>query len=211
MRLYYHPLSSCSRRVLLVARQLGFPLELIQLDLFRGEQNAPAFLQLNPNHQVPVLEDNGYVLWESYAIMQYLAEQAADRSLHGASVQERADASRWMFWCAQHLMPPISSLNWEHSIKQMAGLGPASAAEVEKAEAGFVAAGQILNQHLAGREWMCGQQPSLADLAIAAPLADWQRARLPLQQFGEMVRWFRQIQALDCWQETERITSMQPA
>ncbi|QBJ79473.1 glutathione S-transferase family protein [Aquitalea sp. USM4] len=209
MRLYYHPLSSCSRRVLLVARQLGLPLELIQVDLFRGEQNTPAFLQLNPNHQVPVLEDNGHVLWESYAIMQYLAELAPDQSLHAASARERADASRWMFWCAQHWMPPISSLNWENAIKQMAGQGPASAVEVERAEAGFVAAGQILDQHLAGREWICGQQPSLADLAIAAPLADWQQARLPLKEFGEIVRWFGQIQALDCWQQTGHITSVQ--
>jgi glutathione S-transferase len=62
---------------------------------------------------------------------------------------------------------------------------------------------------LPGGEWICGQQPSLADLAIAAPLADWQRARLPLKEFGEIVRWFGQIQALDCWQQTEPITRMQ--
>jgi glutathione S-transferase len=83
-------------------------------------------------------------------------------------------------------MPSISTLNWENSIKQMAGQGPASAVEVERAEAGFVAACQILDQHLAGREWICGQQPSLADLAIAAPLADWQRARLPLASSGKL-------------------------
>ncbi|MBV8680966.1 MAG: glutathione S-transferase family protein [Aquitalea sp.] len=206
MRLYYHPLSSCSRRVLLVAQQLGIPLELITVDLFRGEQNTPPFLKLNPNHQVPVLEDDGYVLWESYAIMQYLAELAQDKTLHAQTAQQRADTSRWMYWCGQHLSPAISILNWEHSIKEMAGSGPADHAEVERAEAKFIEACQVLDAHLAGRDWMCGKQLSLADLAIAAPLGDWQRAKLPIIQFGQIWRWFQQIRALDCWQSTEQGT-----
>lgn len=202
MRLYYHPMSSCSRRVLLVARQLGIQLELISVDLFRGEQNTPSFLQLNPNHQVPVLEDEGYVLWESYAIMQYLAELAQNKSLHPVSAQERADSSRWMYWCGQHLMPAISTLNWENSIKEMAGLGPADHAEVVRAEARFNEACQILDTHLVGQEWICGSRLALADLAIAAPLGDWQRAKLPLMQFSQIERWFQQIQSLACWKET---------
>ncbi|MEQ6292237.1 glutathione S-transferase family protein [Vogesella sp. GCM10023246] len=204
MRLYYHPLSSCSRRVLLVARHLGIRLELISVDLFRGEQNTPPFLKLNPNHQVPVLEDEGYVLWESYAIMQYLSELAQDKSLHPETARARADASRWMYWCGQHLMPAISTLNWENSIKEMAGLGPAIQTEVDRAEALFVEACQVLDTHLAERKWICGNRLSLADLAIAAPLGDWHRAKLPLSQFGQVRRWFQQIQALDCWKATEQ-------
>jgi glutathione S-transferase len=203
MRLYYHPLSSCSRRVRLVARHLGLPLELVPVDLFRGEQNAPRFLKLNPNHQVPVLEDGNYVLWESCAIMQYLAEVAQDGSLQPETAQERADSSRWMYWCGQHFMPAISSLNWEHSIKKMAGLGAATPSEVARAEALFTEASQVLDTHLAEREWLCGRRLSLADLAIGAPLADWQRARLPLQPFVHIGRWFQQLGRLECWQGTE--------
>ncbi|WP_287877118.1 glutathione S-transferase family protein [Aquitalea sp.] len=204
MRFYYHPLSSCSRRVLLVAQQLGIKLELISVDLFRGEQNTPPFLKLNPNHQVPVLDDEGYVLWESYAIMQYLAELAQNKSLYSGTAQERANVSRWMYWCGQHLMPAISILNWENSIKEIAGLGAAIHSEVERAEAKFVEACQVLDTHLAGQEWICGSQLSLADLAIAAPLGDWHRAKLPLIQFNQIWRWFLQIQELDCWKETEQ-------
>jgi glutathione S-transferase len=203
MRLYYHPVSSCSRRVLLVARHLGIPLELVPVDLFSGEQNTPQFLQLNPNHQVPVLEDGSYVLWESYAIMQYLSELAQDKALHPASAQQRADISRWMYWGSQHLMPAVSTLNWENSIKQLAGLGPALPAEVARAEALFTEACHVLDTHLAGRAWLCSNRLSLADLAIASALGDWQRARLPLMHFEQIARWFRQIQALDCWKETD--------
>ncbi|MEO7938123.1 MAG: glutathione S-transferase N-terminal domain-containing protein, partial [Burkholderiaceae bacterium] len=72
MKLYYHPISSNARRVLMTAHHLGIQPELKRVDLGKGAQNAPEFLQLNPNHRVPVLEHDGFVLWESYAIMQYL-------------------------------------------------------------------------------------------------------------------------------------------
>jgi glutathione S-transferase len=61
----------------------------------------------------------------------------------------------------------------------------------------------VLDTHLAEREWLCGRRLSLADLAIGAPLADWQRARLPLQPFAHIGRWFQQLGRLECWQGTE--------
>ena len=58
----------------MTARCLDIKVDLVLVDLFKGEQNSPNFLKLNPNHKVPVLEHDGFVLWESYAIMQYLAD-----------------------------------------------------------------------------------------------------------------------------------------
>ena len=81
MRLYYHPASTCRRRVLMVAHYLKIKVVLVLVNLFKGEQNSPEFLKRNPNHQVPVLEHDGFLLWESYAIMQYMAEMTPDQSL----------------------------------------------------------------------------------------------------------------------------------
>ena len=83
MRLYYHPRSTCSRRVLITADHLGCPLELVPVDLFQGAQHAPEFASLNPNHKVPVLVDGSFVLWESYAIMQYLADMTPGQIMNG--------------------------------------------------------------------------------------------------------------------------------
>ena len=66
MRLYYHPVSTNARRVLMTADHLGIKLDLMLIDLAKAEQNAPEFLKLNPNRRIPVLEDEGFVLWESY-------------------------------------------------------------------------------------------------------------------------------------------------
>jgi glutathione S-transferase len=68
MRLYYHPLSSNSRRVLLTVYHLGLNLELNVVDLLRGEQKTPEYLRLNPNGKISILVDGGFHLWESHAL-----------------------------------------------------------------------------------------------------------------------------------------------
>ncbi|MBA5686551.1 glutathione S-transferase family protein [Rugamonas apoptosis] len=203
MRLYYHPISTCSRRVLMTAHSLGIQLDLVLVDLTKGQQNALEFLQLNPNHRVPVLEHDGFVLWESYAIMQYLADTVPDQTIYPLDPRSRADVNRWLFWCGQHFMPGVAILNWENSIKKMIGIGPADPAEVSRGENLFVEAAKILDAHLEHREWMCDTGVSLADFAIAAPLADQHSAKLPMDDRPNLLRWLSRIQALDSWKKTE--------
>ncbi len=203
MRLYYHPRSTCSRRVLMTAAHLGVSLERVIVDLATGAQHAPDFLKLNPNHRVPVLDDQGFILWESYAIMQYLAESSGDQSIYPATAQGRADVSRWLHWCGQYFMPGVTILNWENSIKQLLALGPADPAEVGKGEALLQEAAAILDAHLAGRDWICGSGVTLADFAIAAPMADQDRAKFPLRDFAHLQRWFEQVRMLDAWRNSE--------
>jgi glutathione S-transferase len=203
MRLYHHPISTCSRRVLLMARHLGIELELVVVDLGKGGQHAPEFLALNPNHRVPVLDHDGFVLWESYAIMQYLADLAPGQTLYPAEPRARADVNRWLFWCAQDFAPGIGKLNLEHSIKALIGAGPADPAQVALGEGMVTTAARVLDAHLAQREWVSGAALSLADFALAAPLADEARAKLPIGGFPNLQRWLRAVKALDAWKRCE--------
>ncbi|HEX3597173.1 MAG TPA: glutathione S-transferase N-terminal domain-containing protein [Polyangiaceae bacterium] len=66
MRLYHHPMSSNARRAVMTAVHLAAPIELLVVDLSQGEQRPPEFLKMNPNGRVPVLEDDGFVLTESW-------------------------------------------------------------------------------------------------------------------------------------------------
>lgn len=203
MRLYYHPISTCSRRVLMTANHLEIKVDFVPVDLFKGEQNSPDFLKLNPNHRVPVLEDNGYVLWESYAIMQYLADVTPGQTIYPTDTRARADVNRWLFWCGQDFMPGVGILNWENSIKSLAKIGPADPAEVARGEASLIKAATILDKHLKNREWICDTGLSLADFAIAAPLADQDRAKFQVADLPDLQRWFKQVKALDCWQRSD--------
>ena len=202
MRLYHHPFSFNARRAVMTALHLGAPVELVFVDLQKGEQRQPEFLQLNPNHRVPVLEDDGFVLWESYAIMQYLADKTPRQALYPTESRSRADVNRWLFWSGQHFSPAIGILNWEHLIKGMLGLGAADAAEVRRGEQLVREFAGVLDVHLRGRDWICGEALSLADIAIATPLAATVPARLPVTDLPDLQRWFAGMQALEAWKKT---------
>src|SRR5579862_1624600 len=105
MRLYHHPLSSNARRAVMAALHLGTEVELVHVDLGKGEQRKPDYLKRNPNGKVPVLDDDGFLLWESCAIMQYLADRTPGQTLYPTELRARADVNRWLFWSAHHFSP----------------------------------------------------------------------------------------------------------
>ena len=79
MKLYQHPFSPNCQKVVALAHEVGTPLELALVEIFKGENRAPAMLAKNPNGKVPILEDGDFVLWESRAMLTYIAAKA-DRS-----------------------------------------------------------------------------------------------------------------------------------
>lgn len=201
MRLYHHPFSSNARRAVLTALYLSAPVELVLCDLTKREHLTPQYLRMNPNHKIPVLEDGDFYLWESYAIMEYLADKTPGQSLLPQEARGRADVSRWLFWCSQHFAAAIGILNWENWVKGLIGLGGPDPREVERGEQLFKPLAQVLDAQLAQRDWVCGPALSLADFAIAAPLGDAVAARVPLEPYLNIHRWMNQVKALPVWKQ----------
>jgi glutathione S-transferase len=202
MRLYHHPFSLNARRAVMTAIHLGVPVELVLVDLSKREHLQPQFLAMNPNHKVPVLADGDFHLWESYAIMQYLADKTPGQTIYPTDYRARADVNRWLFWCSQHFSPAIGILNWENAVKGMIGLGGPDPAEVKRGEALFDEFAGLLDAHLAGREWIVGSSLTLADLAIAAALGHAGPAKLPVTQYANLQKWLGPVQALEAWKKT---------
>ena len=202
MRLYHHPLSSNSRRAAMAAAHLGLAAELIKIDLESGEQRSPQFLALNPNGMVPVLEDNGFILTESHAIMLYLADKAPGHAAYPEDSRARADIHRWVFWNAQHFQPTISIFVWENLVKGMIGQGAADPAQIRRGEDLLERYAPVLDGHLAHRCWVSGDSVTLADLALGATLLAASPANVPLAPYGDLLAWFARVQALEAWRET---------
>ena len=200
MRLYYHPLSSNSRRVLLTAHQLGLDPELVAVDLTAGEQKTPDYLRLNPNGRVPTLVDGAFELWESHAIMQYLADGAPEQEIYPRDIAARADVNRWLFWSAYHFAPAAALIIKERVSKRILGsLDGPDPVEIARGEAALPAAARVLDEHLAGKQWIAQNRLTLADFAIAAPLMHAERAQLPIAEFDHLQAWFARVRALDAW------------
>jgi glutathione S-transferase len=198
MRLYYHPLSSNSRRALLTAYHLWLDLELVAVDLSRGEHKTPEVLRLNPNGRVPILVDGEFHLWESHAIMQYLADKSPEQDIYPKNVPARADVNRWLFWSASHFAPAAGFIIRELVSKRILGGAP-DPREIARGEALLHQAALVLDSHLAGKQWIAQDRLTLADFAIAAPLMHMSAARLPVTEFENLQAWFARVRSLDAW------------
>jgi glutathione S-transferase len=163
-RLYDYLPSGNGYKVRLVLRQLGLPYELVELDLKHGATRTPEFLAKNPNGRIPLLEipGQGY-LAESHAIIGYLAEGS---DLVPADRLERARMWQWMCFEQYNLEPSIGTARfWIASLKKTeAELGE----KLEEKRRNGHAALAVLEQGLAGREFLVGDRYSLADIALYA-------------------------------------------
>lgn len=202
MRLYHNPLSSNARRVLLTASQLGIKLEDVFIDL-GSEADRKRLKEVNICGKVPVLEDDGFQLWESCAIMQYLADKHGASDIYPTDLKQRADVNRWMFFAAQHFAPAIGILTWQYLWKKfVTGEGP-DPVEIKKGETFVHEHASVLNKHLETHQWLSGNKLTLADFAVAAPLMYMSRANVPVEQYTHLLAWFKRIEQLPAWQQTE--------
>ena len=106
MKLYYHPVSTTSRPVVLFAHESGIELDYQVVDLFTGEQYKPEYEAINPSHQVPVLEDGDFRLTESSAILKYLADKKGSPA-YPKDPAQRARVNERMDWFNTRLLPRL--------------------------------------------------------------------------------------------------------
>lgn len=201
MKLYYFPPSPNSRKAHAVAIQLDLPLDLRLVDLQKGEQRTPEFLQLNPTRRTPVLQDGEFVLWESTAIMQYLASQVSN-SLWPENTQSRADIMRWQSWQMAHWQSACQPLQFERVVKQILRLGDPDPQIVEQATQRFHQEATVLNQHLAGRTYLVNETLTLADFSVASDLTYAGPGQFPLESYPHIQAWYARIEQFPAWQQT---------
>ena len=163
LRLYDYLPSGNGYKVRLVLRLLGVEYERIERDIMKGETRTPAFLAMNSNGRIPLLElEDGTVLPESNAILFYLAEgtpfMPEDRL-------GRARMLQWMFFEQYSHEPNIAVVRFwmEH-----ASMTPEREAMLPAKRAGGYAALGVMEEHLAGRDWFVGAAVTIADIALYA-------------------------------------------
>lgn len=205
MRLYQHPMSANARAAIMTVYQLNAPVELVFVDLQKQEQLQPAFLEKNPNHRVPVLEDGDFHLWESRAIMQYLADKTPGQTIYPTELRARADVNRWLFWSGQHFAPVVSIFFWENLVKGMIGRGAPDPVELKRGETLFNEFAAVLDAHLADRQWISGSSLTLADLSVAATYGCAAPGKAPVAPYANLQKWFTRMQTLEAWRRSEQL------
>jgi len=193
VKLYDFAFSPNCRKVRAVAYELGVALEYEHVDLLHGASRSPAFLAKNPNGRVPVLEDGDLILWESTAIVRYLA---AGSPLVPAAPRAAAEVDRWISWQLAHLGPAMSKVAFEKIVKKLTGRGAPDPVRIAEGTAEFDQLTGILDHALAGREFVAGGL-TLADFALAAHYSLASAAGLELARHRRVESWLARISARD--------------
>jgi glutathione S-transferase len=202
MKLYGFPPSPNTWKVRAVAAHLGLRPDFEFVDLTRGQSRIAEFLALNPTGRTPVLVDGDFTLWESNAIMQYLASRTPN-ALWPNEARIRADIMRWQSWQLAHWSKEgCEPLLFERLVKKIMNLGAPDPAVVAKGTENFHREARVLDAHLAKQSYLVGKEPTLADFSVAAPLFHAQAAELPLAPYLHIRDWFERVSALPAWRET---------
>jgi glutathione S-transferase len=191
MRLHGFAMSPNTRRAQLALEEAGLPYELVPVDLMTGEQRKPEYAGLNPTMRVPTLLDGDYKLWESNAIIEYIAARAPESGLAPRDARERAEVSRWMFMNAAHLSPAQAHI-FAHTMRLPEGERIAKLVENGRAEVDRCLG--PLNTYLDGREFIL-DRITIADLAIAASLAFSPMLGIDLSKYPNVQSWLERMRA----------------
>ena len=184
MKLYTNLFSPNARKVHAVASELGIELETQTLDLRAGEQRTPEYLALNPNGKVPTLVDGDTVLWESNAIMCYLAGKG-DTELWPKSAK-RYDILRWMFWESNHLTSALNRLFFQKFFNR----DNPDQGVIDRATKDFRKYAEVLDAQLVNNAHVTGDTLTLADFAIGVSFGYIQPLELPVEGLDNIHRWW---------------------
>ena len=201
--LYVFPPSPRAFKVMAIANYLGIDTALRIVDLIKGDQNTPEYAALNPNMRMPTLKDGDYVLWESNAILQYLAAKRPESGLLPADGKGRLDVTRWQFWDLAHWDPTCAVFIFENVVKAVVlKSGEPDPAAIAKGTESFHRVAQVLDGQLKGKKFVTGDTLTVADFSLGAPMNLAEMARFPLEPYREIKRWYATLHALSAWQKT---------
>jgi len=178
-------------------RLLDRPYRTVDLDMDKGAHKSLEFLRISPLAQVPVIEDNGFTLSDSNAILTYLVETYSDAVLwRGAGASEKAEVQRWLSIAAGEIASgPCAA-------RLVTVFGAQLDHEAAKAKAHALFA--MMENHLASRLWLAATRPTLADISAYSYIAHAPEGGVSLLPYPSLRAWLTRVEALPGFVGMER-------
>lgn len=206
MKLFVTDLSPNSRRVLATVEHLGLKegTDIRTFDLIKGEHRTEEFRAVNPNQKVPALVDGDLKLWEANPIMIYLCDRQGADTFCPPDARGRIEVLRWMSWEVQHYNRALSDIVWETIAKQALGIGGPDQSKIDAAMEDFHRFAAVLNDHLTERDFILGNDVTVADFAVGAvsALALHPQSQVPLDAYPNLKAWYLRLENLPSWAAT---------
>ena len=188
MKLYFHPISGHAHRARLFLSLIGADVDIVEVDLAKGEHKSPEYLKLDRFGQVPLLDDDGTIVADSNSIMIYAAKKFG-----------RSD------WLPEDALGAARVQRWLSVAAGLIAFGPAAARLITIFNAGFNADEvidrahgilKIIDAELEGRDWIAADHATIADVALYSYIARAPEGNVDLSAYGNVNAWLRRIEAL---------------
>ena len=180
------------KKVVWAAQELSLNFDRHEAGGVHGVVKTPAYVALNPNSQIPVMEDADYVLWESNVITRYLCAKHSPGNLYPSDLHERFEAERWMEW-QQTMINPASRNGFWHLIRLPADQrDPALIAQSNAAVELLMA---MLDTHLATQSFIVGERFTMADIPLGCEVQRWFSLPQTREKRPNIERWFATLLA----------------
>jgi len=188
VKLYDVELSGNSYRVRLLLSLLGVKHELVTVDLMKGEQREPWFLKLNPRGQVPTLDDHGTVVWDSMAILAYLARKYGGERWFTIDATEMAEVMQWLAVMENETLYGLGKARLICKFKFPGSLEDAQLLGRKGLD--------VLEQRLAANQWLALDRPTIADIGCFPYVALASEGEIPLDAYPSVRGWIDRIKSL---------------
>ena len=180
------------KKVVWTAQELGLDFQRTEAGGVHGIVKTPEYLRLNANALVPVIEDEGYVLWESNVIVRYLTAKHSMGQMYPTDLQQRFDAERWMDWQQTTVNPASRPGFWQLIRTPLEQRNAKAIADSNVAVERLMAA---LDAHLTGRRFMLGEHFSMADIPLGCEVHRWFGLPQSREKRPNVERWFAELRA----------------
>lgn len=178
------------QKVLWTCTELDIPYERIDAGLQYGVNDTPEYRAMNPNGLVPTIDDGGFILWESHAVVRYLARNHGIGRLWPEDVRTAADADRWMEWYSTTLWPNVRPIF--HTLVRTPP-EKRNMALVEEHRKLLAGNWQILDAHLASRDYVAGASFTMGDIPLAVAAYRWFNLPVERPAQANVERWYARI------------------
>ncbi|HEX4328405.1 MAG TPA: glutathione S-transferase [Burkholderiales bacterium] len=181
------------QKVMWLLAELKLPFERTDAGLHFGAVNEDWYRAMNPNGRVPTIDDDGFILWESNAVVRYLAAKHSAGAFHPADARTRADADRWMDWCTTTIAPVMTPLFWG-LIRTPAEKRDSAALEGYRKEMDKLAG--VLDALLAdGRPYLCGDTLTMGDIPLGCFTYRWYGMPIERAELPHLRAWYERLAA----------------
>ena len=191
MKLYMTPSSGNAYKVRLLLEMLKVPYEKATLDSAKKEHKQPAYLAINPRGQVPAIEDEGRIFWDSTACLAYIARKHGGERWLPTDATGLAEVMQWLALSNNELH---YGLQWARGVKNKIKTG-----NVEEYQ-GYGNKGlEVLEGRLSKNEWLALGRPTIADIACYPYVAVSPEGGFELERYPSVQAWVKRVEALPGW------------